>query len=59
MRLSSCSWLAIYTGRPVSLAEAGLINQVGLGDTETLADLLYLGEKVPAWDWGFSEGKPF
>lgn len=47
MLLNSCSWLATFTGRPVSLAAAGLINQVGLGDGETLADLLYVGEKVP------------
>lgn len=30
-----------------SLTHAGLVSQVELGDSETPADLLYLGEKAP------------
>lgn len=45
--------LATFAGKPGSLTQAGLINQVDLGDSETPADLLCLGEKAPAWGWEF------
>lgn len=39
------SWLHLQ-------AQAGLINQVGLGDGETVVDFVCLGEKAPVEGWG-------
>lgn len=50
--LRSYCYLATLAGEPVSLARAGLINQVRLGDSETLADFACLGEKAPPWAGG-------
>lgn len=45
------NWLHLHG----SLTHAGLVSQVELGDSETPADLLYLGEKAPVWGWGFRQ----
>lgn len=55
IRLRSCCSLATFAGKAVSLAQAGLINQVWLGDSETLADSVCLGEKAPPWGWGYGQ----
>ena len=42
--LRSGGWLATFVGKAVSGAQPGLINQVGLGDSETLAVFMFWGD---------------
>lgn len=55
IQLRSCCSLATFAGKAASLAQAGLKNQVQLGDSETLADSVCLGEKAPPWGWGYGQ----